>query len=78
MFDIAQLTTTGCFVAFLGNVSILKSGCNIKKNILLSSPRDFLLSTHTFSLSTSIENSEGTRKKATKCTKHRFQILENC
>ena len=41
-----------------------------KKNILLSSSRAFSLSTPTFSLSTPVENSEATCKKATKCNKH--------
>ena len=37
--------------------------------ILLSSSRAFSLSTPTFSLSTPVENSEATWKKATKCNK---------
>ena len=41
----------------------------MKKDILLSSSRAFSVSTPTFSLSTPVENSEATWKKATKCYK---------
>ena len=40
-----------------------------EKNILLSSSRSFSLSTPTFSLSASEDNSKATWKKATKCKK---------
>ena len=40
------------------------------KTVLFVSSRAFLLSTTTFSLSTPVENSEATWKKATKCNKH--------
>ena len=77
---------TGCFVAFLGDISTWKSGWSMKKTfccpalelfhclplwktVLFVSSRAFSLSTPTFSLSTPVENSEATRKKATKCNK---------
>ena len=55
---------TGCFVAFLGDISILKSGWNI----LLSSSK-------AFSLSTPVEDSETTWKKATKCNKNSIYLF---
>ena len=60
---------TGCFVAFLGDFYI-EIRVKYEKNILLSSSRAFSLSTPTFLLSTPVENSEATWKKATKCNKH--------
>ena len=49
-----------------------------EKNILLSSSRAFSLSTHTFSLSTSVDNSEATWKKATKCNKFHMRKVRDC
>ena len=77
---------TGCFVAFLGDISLLKAGWNLKKSfcfpalelfhclplwktVLFVSSRAFSLSTPTFLLSTPVDNSEATWKKATKCNK---------
>ena len=57
--------TTGCFVALLGDISVLKYG----KKICIHS-RAFSLSTPTFLLSTPVENSEARWKKATKCNKY--------
>ena len=45
-----------------------------EKVILLSSSRAFSLSTPTFSLSTPVENSEATWKRATKCNKTRDRV----
>ena len=49
----------------------------MQQDVLLSSSRAFSLSTKTFSLSTSINNSKPTQKKATKCKKYlcTFQAL---
>ena len=83
---------TGCFVAFLGDISTLKSGWNMKKifccpalelfhclplwkTVLFVSSRAFSLSTPTFLLSTPVDNSEATWKKATKCNKLIFLYL---
>ena len=83
---------TGCFVAFLGDISLLKAGWNLKKSFcfpalelfhclplwktaLFVSSRAFLLSTPTFLLSTSVEISEATWKKATKCNKRPFLVF---
>ena len=46
-----------------------------EKDILLSSSRAFSLSTDTFSLSTPVENSEASWKKATKCNKCKRVLL---
>ena len=62
-------------VAFLGDNSILKSGKNMQKNILLSSFRAFSLSTPRFHcLSTPVDKCEATWKKATKCNKWTFPV----
>ena len=78
---------TGCFVAFLGDISIMKLGWNVKKlfccpalelyyclplwkTVLFVSSRAFSLSTPTFLLSTTVENSEATRKKLQNATNH--------
>ena len=45
------------------------------KTVLFVNSRAFLLSTPTFLLSTPVENSEATWKKATKCNKHFFYIF---
>ena len=83
---------TGCFVAFFGDISILKSGWNMKKlfccpalelfhclplwkTVLFVSSRAFSLSTPTFLLSTPVDNSEATWKKATKCNKVHYRFL---
>ena len=63
------------------HISLLKSGWNMKKNILLSSSRAFSLSTPMenskqrclslfWCLPGPVENSEATWKKATKCDKY--------
>ena len=64
---------TGCFVAFLGDISTLKSGWNMKKNILMSSSRAFSLSTPTFSLSTPVVRLYG--KKLQNATKRVAMFL---
>ena len=75
-----------CNGMFLGDISALKSGWNMKKlffcpalelfhclplwkTMLFVSSRVFSLSKLTFLLSTPVENSEATWKKATKCNK---------
>ena len=44
------------------------------KTVLFVSSRAFSLSTPTFLLSTPVENSEATWKKATKCNKYLFSL----
>jgi hypothetical protein len=44
------------------------------KTVLFVSSRAFSLSIPTFSLSTPVENSEATWKKATKCNKYNFMV----
>ena len=56
---------TGCFVAFLGDISILKSDRNMKK--IFSRPT-------AFSLSTPVDNSEATWKKLQNAT-NTFTVL---
>ena len=82
---------TGCFVAFLGEFSLLKSGWNMKKIFCCPALELFhslplwktvlFVSSRAFSLSTPVENSEATWKKATKCNKPicyvLFQIFPN-
>ena len=73
---------TGCFVTFLGDISILKSGWNMKKIFFCPDLELFhclplwktmlFVSSRAFSLSTPVNNSETTWKKATKCNKNCF------
>ena len=70
---------TGCFVAFLGDTSTLKSGWNLKKIFCCPALKLFhclplwktvlFVSSRAFPLSTYVENSDATWKKATKCNK---------
>ena len=70
---------TGCFVTFLGDISILKSGCNTKKlfccpglelfHFLLLWNTVIFVSSRAFLLSTPLDNSEDTRKNAKICNK---------
>ena len=70
---------TGCFVAFLGDISTLKSGWNVKKIFCCPALELFhclslwktvlFVSSRAFSLFTPVENSEATWKKATNCNK---------
>ena len=73
---------TWCFLAFLGDISTLKSGWNMKKKFCCPALELFhclplwktvlFVSSRAFSLSTPLENSEATWKKPTKCNKSQF------
>ena len=60
---------TGCFFCIFGWYFYIEIRLKSEKKILLSSSRAYSLSPPTFLLSTPVENSEATLKKATKCNK---------
>ena len=75
---------TGCFVTFLGDISILKSGCNTKKlfccpglelfHFLLLWNTVIFVSSRAFLLSTPLDNSEDTRKILKYATNNLFSF----
>ena len=75
MFGVIMPLCNRMFCCIFGWYFYIEIRLKYEKNILLSSSRAFSLSTHTFSLSTPVDNSEATWIKLQNATKDSQSIL---